>query len=73
MDLAALAPSAADISRLVHATDARDGTPPWTYSDIRLRLYPAALAIAFPDQALTLNHLHIALGSLRPSPVVEDR
>ena len=73
MDLAALSPSAAEISRLVHATDARDGMPAWTYSDIRLRLYPAALAIAFPDHALTLNHLHTALASLRPSPAVEDR
>ena len=35
--------------------------PTWTYSDIRLRLYPAALAIAFPDRPLTLDHLQTAL------------
>ena len=47
--------------------------PTWTYSDIRLRLYPAALAIAFPDRPLTLEHLQTALASMGPSPVVEDR
>ena len=73
MDLSALSLSEAEISRLVDATGARDGMPTWTYSDIRLRLYPAALAIAFPDGPLTLEHLQTALASMGPSPVVEDR
>ena len=47
--------------------------PTWTYSDIRIRLYPAALAMAFPDGPLTFDHLQAAIGSMRPSPVVEDR
>jgi hypothetical protein len=73
MDLGALSLSETQISHLVDATGPHDGMPTWTYSDIRLRLYPAALAIAFPDCPLTLDHLQTALGSLRPSPVVEDR
>lgn len=73
MDLGALSLSEAEISRLVDATGAQDGMPTWTYSDIRLRLYPAALAIAFPDRPLTLEHLQTALASMGPSPVVEDR
>jgi AAA+ superfamily predicted ATPase len=73
MDLGALSLSEAEISRLVDATGALNGMPTWTYSDIRLRLYPAALAIAFPDRPLALDHLQTALGSMRPSPVVEDR
>ena len=73
MDLSALSLSEAEISRLVDATGAQDGMPTWTYSDIRLRLYPAALAIAFPDRPLTLEHLQTALASMGPSPVVEDR
>ena len=73
MDLSALSLSEAEISRLVDATGAQDGMPTWTYSDIRLRLYPAALAIAFPDRPLTLEHLQTALASMRPSPIVEDR
>jgi SpoVK/Ycf46/Vps4 family AAA+-type ATPase len=73
MDLAALSLSEAELSRLVDATGTQDGMPTWTYSDIRLRLYPAALAMAFPDGPLTLDHLQAAIGSMRPSPVVEDR
>ena len=73
MDLSALSLSEAELSRLVDATGAQDGMPTWTYSDIRLRLYPAALAIAFPDRPLTLEHLQTALASMGPSPVVEDQ
>ena len=73
MDLDALSLSKAAISHLVDATGAQDGMPTWTYSDIRLRLYPAALAIAFPDRPLVLDDLRTALGSMRPSPVIEDR
>jgi SpoVK/Ycf46/Vps4 family AAA+-type ATPase len=72
MDLGALSLSDADLTRLVDATGAQDGMPTWTYSDIRLRLYPAALAMAFPERPLSVEDLHTALASMRPSPVVED-
>jgi len=72
-DLAAINPTKAQLASLVSATDARDGLPDWTYSDIRTRLYPAALAQAFPDSPLQLAHLLAVVGSMKPSPVVEDR
>lgn len=69
-DLADMGIQEADISRLVRATAAKDGKPSWTYSDIRTRLYPAAVALAFPDSALTVGHLHEAVGKIQPSPVM---
>jgi SpoVK/Ycf46/Vps4 family AAA+-type ATPase len=73
MDLVGLSLGETDFAHLVRATAARDGLPGWTYSDIRTRLYPAALAIAFPDGPLTFDHLRSAAASLRASPVMEDR
>lgn len=71
MDLGGLGLSDSEISELVKKTDARDGQPAWTYSDIRTRLYPAALARAFPAHALTFDHLRDAVSRLRPSPAME--
>jgi AAA+ superfamily predicted ATPase len=73
MDLAALRLTESQFTQLVGATGARDGQPVWTYSDIRTRLYPAALALAFPDRPLQFDHLRTVLSSMKPSPVVEDR
>lgn len=73
MDLGALSLSEAQVGQLVAATGARDGQPTWTYSDIRTRLYPAALALAFPDNPLRFDHLRTVAAGLKPSPVVEDR
>jgi AAA+ superfamily predicted ATPase len=73
MDLGALALSDVQIAHLVAATGGRDGEPAWTYSDIRTRLYPAALALAFPDNPLRFDHLQTVAANLKPSPVVKDR
>jgi SpoVK/Ycf46/Vps4 family AAA+-type ATPase len=73
MDLGALSLSEPQIAHLVGATGARDGQPGWTYSDIRTRLYPAALALAFPDEPLLFDHLRTVAAGLKPSPVLEDR
>ena len=73
MDLAAINLTKPQLASLVVATDARDGLPAWTYSDIRTRLYPAALAQAFPDSPLHWDHLLAVAGTMKPSPVVEDR
>lgn len=73
MDLGALSLTEPQMAHLVDATGARDGQPEWTYSDIRTRLYPAALARAFPDEPLRFDHLRTVAASLRPSPVLEDR
>lgn len=72
-DLAGLGLDDQAFTALMKATTANgDGTPPWTFSDIRTRLYPAALAKAFPAQPLTLRHLLEAAREITPSPVMED-
>ena len=72
MDLAALSLTEAQLADLVKATGARDeGQPTWTYSDIRTRLYPTALASAFPDRPLHFDDLQTVAADMRPSPVVE--
>jgi AAA+ superfamily predicted ATPase len=73
MDLEGLDLSEAQISQLVTATGAQGDRPNWTYSDIRTRLYPKALAEAFPDGPLRFEHLSRAAANLRPSPVMRDR
>jgi AAA+ superfamily predicted ATPase len=71
-DLAALHLTEAQFTQLVTATDAKSGQPVWTYSDIRTRLYPGALALAFPNHALTFEHLKSVVTTMKPSPVVEN-
>lgn len=73
MDLEGLGFTQQQIEDLVVVTGARAEQPRWTFSDIRTRLYPAAIAKAFPDQPLGFGHFHEAALSLRPSPVMEDR
>jgi len=73
LDLAALGLPEAQIAQLVGATEAKSGQPSWTYSDIRTRLYPGALALAFPDRALAFEHLRSVVSTMKPSPAVEDR
>ena len=73
MDLAALSLTEAQLADLVKATGAGDeGQPTWTYSDIRTRLYPNALASAFPDRPLCFDDLQTIAADMKPSPVVED-
>ncbi len=73
MDLAGLGLSEFQINDLVSLTGAQNGFPEWTYSDIRTRLYPTALAMAFPDKPLQFEHLKTALKGMCSSPVMEDR
>lgn len=73
MDLAGMNLPSAQISELVAITGARASQPSWTYSDIRTRLYPAALARAYPDQPLRFEHLKTVASALQASPVMEDR
>lgn len=62
-----------EISELVEATGFnKKRTASWTYSDIRLRLYPAALAIAFPDKKLEIRYLLDSANEIEPSPVMDD-
>lgn len=73
MDLAGLGLTPTQIAQLVDATGARAGHPAWTYSDIRTRLYPAALAKAYPQEPLCFEHLKSMAASLHASPVMEDK
>lgn len=71
-DLAGLGFGEQDFKTLMDATAQRSGAPPLTYSDIRTRLYPAALAKAFPGTAVTLHHFTEAAQETIPAPVVKD-
>jgi SpoVK/Ycf46/Vps4 family AAA+-type ATPase len=73
MDLAGVGLTSVQIDNLVASTGAKQGSPSWTYSDIRTRLYPTALAAAFPDHPLRFEHLKSAADSMRGSPILEDR
>lgn len=72
MDLADLSLTPTQIGSLVASTGASGGKPSWTYSDIRTRLYPAAVALAFPDTKLTFAHFEQALLVTSPSPALAD-
>jgi len=69
-DLGDMGFSAIEIKKLVEATAATKTKPAWTYSDIRTRLYPAAVSLAFPDSPLKAEHFHQAVAELEPSPVM---
>jgi SpoVK/Ycf46/Vps4 family AAA+-type ATPase len=73
MDLLGLGLGSAHVAELVRLTAGRDGHPCWTYSDIRTRLYPAALARAYPDRALRFEDLTSVATSLCASPIMEDK
>jgi SpoVK/Ycf46/Vps4 family AAA+-type ATPase len=73
MDLDGLDLADKQLTELVTATGPHAGQPGWTFSDIRTRLYPAAMALAFPDRALTFADLRDVATSMRPSPVMEDK
>ncbi len=72
MDLEGVGLTDQQIGSLVAATGPKGRTPGWTYSDIRTRLYPAAIASVFPANPLKFEHLKAAAESMRPSPVMED-
>lgn len=72
MDLAGVSFAFGELDKLVALTGPRNGLPGWTYSDLRTRLYPAAVARAFPERALAPHDLlEVAMG-LAASPVLED-
>lgn len=72
MDLADVGITPSQVMALVAATAASKGGPSWTYSDIRTRLYPAAVALAFPESPLTFSHFEQALSVTFPSPALAD-
>jgi SpoVK/Ycf46/Vps4 family AAA+-type ATPase len=72
-DLEGTGITAAELSKLVSLTGPKPNQPGWTYSDIRTRLYPTAMAKAFPSRAVCAADFLSAAALLRPSPVMEDK
>ncbi|WP_275629346.1 ATP-binding protein [Pseudomonas sp. 273] len=73
MDLAGMGLTDKQLTDLATLTGERNGQPAWTYSDIRTRLYPTAMAKAFPNRPLSFNDLTDSILAMRPSPVMEDK
>jgi len=71
MDLDGMKIDEDTISDLVRLTGPRDGKPGFTYSDIRTRLLPTAVARAFPDRALAAEDLLATVREIEPSPSLE--
>jgi len=73
MDYEGLALSDASIRDLVEITGPQEQPKRigFTFSDLRVRLLPEALGLAFPDRKLTAAELLKAAQSLDPSPAVE--
>jgi SpoVK/Ycf46/Vps4 family AAA+-type ATPase len=72
-DLAGLSFDDKAFTALVKATESKNGTArSWTFSDMRTRLYPAALAKAFPNRPLVLRDFLEAATDIEPSPTMED-
>lgn len=61
------------LKSLVKITGPQADQPGWTFSDIRTRLYPAAVARAFPHRPLTFDDLYQIASTLKASPVLEDK
>lgn len=72
MDLAGLDIGSAEMTELIALTGSSTKQPAWTYSDLRLRLYPAAISRAFPDRRLTFDDLRACVGTMKASPIMED-
>jgi len=68
MTLSGVTVSAGQLDALVAATGERGGGLPFTFSDIQTRLIPAAVALAYPERALTAEDLLAAAAELEPSP-----
>lgn len=73
MDLEGMGLSDSHYRRLAESTGERGNQPSWTYSDIRTRLYPAAMSRAFPNRPLSFEDFIESLNVMRPSPVMEDK
>jgi AAA+ superfamily predicted ATPase len=71
-DLAGVQLHEHDMVRLVKATgpDPKKGRPGMTFSDLRTRFLPAAIAEVFPDEPLTFEVLLRAAEATPPSPPI---
>lgn len=72
-DLDGIAVPEETIEELVRITGAHDGRPDFTFSDIRTRLLPHAVARAYPEHQLRSEDLLAAAAEMEPSPVMVER
>jgi AAA+ superfamily predicted ATPase len=72
MDLQGIGLKPEQIEELVKLTGERNGHPCCTYSDLRSRLYPAALSKAFPNRPLSFDDLRDSATTLQATPIMED-
>jgi len=69
-DLEGLGLASATIDQLVQATGSSNGSPGYTFSDMRTRLLPRIIIAAYPDRRITDADALAATDGLKPSPVV---
>lgn len=60
------------VEELVRITGSHNGRPDFTFSDIRTRLLPHAVARAYPEHQLRPEDLLAAAGEMEPSPVMVE-
>lgn len=71
MDLAGLGFSEEALSDFARRTgQGPDGTPGYTFSDLRTRVLPEALARAFPDRRVEVDDVLAAIRAISPSPTM---
>jgi AAA+ superfamily predicted ATPase len=71
MDLSGMDIDERTIAELVSMTGPREGKPGFTYSDLRTRLLPSALARAYPERRLEAADLLATARELRASPALD--
>jgi len=69
-DLNGVSFSDAQLNELVKLTEPSSDKPGFSFSDMRLRLFPEALARAYPDRAINFDVLREALDFVQPSPEI---
>ena len=72
LDFAGVEMTARHLRELVRLTGPLDGQPGFTFSDLRTRLAPAAVAAAFPDRPLTIEDILNAAKAVQPSPAISQ-
>jgi len=69
-DLTGLGITATTLDAAVARSGAHNGSPGYTFSDLRTRVLPRILASAFPDRKIADEDVLGALNDVKPSPVV---
>lgn len=74
MDCDGLGLSPAEINDLVHLTGPRGPHKlTFTFSDIRTRLLPEALGLAYPDRKISINDIREVITKVKPSPEISEQ